>query len=270
MVNFKTKKKLSNFSNLAGRKTCILMKQAGFTNVKIQETLNKSDFFVKKWLKRFKNESNLEDKKRSGRPKKVTKNLEAKVKKYLSKPRYGSLKETRKKLLVENLCISKETVRKIALRVGMKFRMKPSKPILTQAHKEKRLEFVKEFLDPKKVNFEKKMIFYDESYIWTFNRQKGSWIEQGSEVVSKPKLSFTSKLMIAGFVSFKGKSSIFIFKEKETLNSVKYESLLNRKLIPEAKKLFNSTDKFIFVQDNAPCHKTKKIINFFNQTKLII
>jgi len=56
------------------------MKQTGFTNVKIQETLNKSKFFVGKWLKRYKKVSDLQDEKGSGRPKKVKKSLEGRIK----------------------------------------------------------------------------------------------------------------------------------------------------------------------------------------------
>lgn len=247
---------------------CVLMKQKGFTNLNIQKTLGKSKFFVTKWLKRFKEGSNLQDAKRSGRPKKVTKPLEAKLKMYLLNPRYGSLREAQKKLLIQNVCISKETIRTVAKKIMIKFRRKPSKPVLKDVHKQKRLKFVNEFLRSKNANIEKKMIFYDESYIWTFSRNNGAWIEQGADVIYKPKLSFTSKLMIAGFISWKGKSSIFIFKQKEMLNSKKYEWLLNSKVIPAATKLYGSTDKFIYVQDNAPCHKTKKIMVFFETNKI--
>jgi len=52
------------------------------------------------------------------------------------------------------------------------------------------------------------------------------------------------------------------------LNSNKYESLLRAKMIPDAKKFYKSTNRFIFVQDNAPCHKTKKISNFFELNKI--
>ena len=54
------------------------------------------------------------------------------------------------------------------------------------------------------------------------------------------------------------------------LNSTKYESLLSSQIIPDAMKLYGKKNNFIFVQDNAPCHKTKKIIDFLDPTKLII
>lgn len=125
------------------------MKQAGFTNLKIQETLGKSDFFVRKWLKRFKGGSNLQNEKRSGRSKEVTKSLKTRIKRYILKPRYGSIGETTKKLLVQNVCFSRETVRNVAKGIGLKFVRKPSKPVLTEAHKQKRLVFVNEFLKVK-------------------------------------------------------------------------------------------------------------------------
>jgi transposase len=264
MVKCKRPKKLFKLSNQAAREMCFSLNQMGFSNKQIRKTLKKSKCFVIKWS----NRSNFQDEKRSGRPKKVTKSIEKKIQTYLSNPRYGTLRATKKKLSTQNVTISKETIRNVAQKVGMTHRLKPFKPLLKKVHKDKRLIFVNKHLSPKNLNIERKMIFYDESYIWTFNRPKGAWVYKGLNVCSKPKLSFTSKLMVGAFVSFKGKSSIFIFKEKEMLNSAKYESLLRLKMIPDAKKLYGSTKNFIFVQDNAPSHKTKEIKNFFESNKI--
>lgn len=268
MVKYKRKRNLCEVSNETARRMCVLLKQNGFSIKKIKETLNKSKSFITKWCKLFNEGSDLKDKKRSGRPPKVTKSIEKKVQRYLSQPRYGSIRETQKKLLRENIILSRKTIGKAARTVGMKFRKKPSKPLLKEVHKVKRLTFVNKYLSPKNLGIEKKMVFYDESYIWTLNRSTGLWIKEGSEVISKPNLSFTSKLMVAAFVSSKGQSSIFIFKEKETLNSCGYKSLLRSKMIPDAKKLYGSTDNFIFVQDNARIHKTQEIKDFFESNKI--
>jgi len=215
MVHAYEKKKLSELLKQTKRKMCASLKQTNFSYKTIANMLNISESSVKRWVKRSKQTENVNDAKRSGRPKKVTKSLEGKVKKYLCTPRYGSLRATQKKLSVQNVSLSVETVRNLSKKVGAKFTIRPLKPFLKEVHKQKRLLFVNKYLNENYVNIEKKMVFYDESYIWTFNRPKGSWIlkdSKDSKIISNPKVAFTSKLMVAAFISMKGKSSIFIFR----------------------------------------------------------
>ena len=63
-------------------------------------------------------------------------------------------------------------------------------------------------------------------------------------------------------------SDIIIFKKKETLNSTKYETLLDYQLIPSAQHLYGSLNSFTLLQDNVPCHRAQSLKEFFRDQKI--
>jgi transposase len=144
------------------RAACQVLRKNGFSIAKVQAILKKSRSFVVKWS----NLERTEDAERSGRPKKTDKKQEVKVAKYLKQKAYGSLSSVQNKLKSENLSLSIDTIRNIAIRQQLVYKIKTPKPVLTDLQKEKRLLFVKEFLKPEHAGLYRKMLFYDECCIW--------------------------------------------------------------------------------------------------------
>ena len=112
------------------------------------------------------------------------------------------------KLETQNLFVSTFTIRKIAEEANLGFKSKPKKPPLTIKHKERRLAFANQFLRAENVNLEKRLLFYDESYIWMLNRTRGAWLDKNCpnyKTMSVPSTRFSAKLMVAAFISWNGK-----------------------------------------------------------------
>jgi hypothetical protein len=72
-----------------------------------------------------------EDAKRSGSPKKTHKKQEPKIEKYLRNKAHGSLTSVQHKLEIEDLSLSLDTTRNIVICQQLVYRIKMSKPELT-------------------------------------------------------------------------------------------------------------------------------------------
>ena len=77
--------------------------------------------------------------------------------------------------------------------------------------------FVDKYLDPKYVNIEKKMIFYDESYIWVFNRPRGAWIHKDSQNIPRPKIILYSQTYDCRFLYLLTEKALFLFLRTKKL-----------------------------------------------------
>ena len=64
--------------------------------------------------------------------------------------------------------------------------------------------------------------------------------------------------MFWGCFSYHGLSKLVVVDE--TMNAEKYKNVLEHHLVPELRN-FNS--EIVFMQDNAPCHKARTVLQFF-------
>lgn len=83
-------------------------------------------------------------------------------------------------------------------------------------------------------------------------------------------LNFTKKfgagsIMVWGCMSYGGLGNLVIVEE--TMNSVGYVRLLAENLHESADKM-GLGDDFVFQQDNAPCHKARHTLNFFERNNI--
>ena len=156
--------------------------------------------------------------------------------------------------------VSKKTVCRYLTNTNhFKYVKMQSKPPLTEKHKINRLEYARihtgwcekwqnvVFSDEKKFNLDGPDGFH--CYWHDLRREK---------LIFSKRLQNGGSVMIWGGFSSKGKTSL-VFIET-TIDSIKYQEILRRNLIPFGSH-FHSND-YIFQQDNAPCHASRSTIEW--------
>lgn len=130
-----------------------------------------------------------------------------------------------------------------------------SKPILTKSHKLARIEMAKTLLrnGPSYIS---SIVFSDEK---KFNLDGPDGFRYYWHDINLPESIFSRKrnggssVMIWAAISYNSKSDICFING--TLNSVKYQEILSKYLIPFINQINN--DSVRFQQDNAPAHSSK-------------
>ena len=164
--------------------------------------------------------------------------------------------------------ISSSTVRRRLLEVG-RFARKPlKKQILTSVMKTKRLRWVRRYIqwtadDWKKVKFSDELHFEVHGYrSQVVRRSKGEPLRPG-HIQQAPK--HPPKKMFWG--SFSANGTGRLISVEGMMNSDKYKAVLETHLLPTMRRDFPDGDG-IFQQDLAPCHTSRKMRTFFEESGL--
>ncbi len=147
------------------------------------------------------------------------------------------------------------------------------KPYLTNEHIAHRLSACTGWL-MKPFKYFKNIIFSEESRFCLFRSdgRERVWRLQGSRYKMKNCTSSVKhnggSIMFLGCISYNGVGKLAIVEN--TMDSIAYTRILSTYL-QESIDLFQLGDGVIFQQDNAPCHKSKFTMRFFeeNQIKLM-
>jgi transposase len=131
MVVVKPRRRHQQVLNEVNRTLCVKLRQKGYSISQVAKEMSVSVSTVKRWDKRSRNTNDFADKHRSGRPKKVTKELEAKIRKMLENGKIGSLRTVQQKLAFSGIDLALSTIHDIATDSGIVYRKKPRKPFLT-------------------------------------------------------------------------------------------------------------------------------------------
>ena len=154
----------------------------------------------------------------------------------------------------QEVYVSTSLISRIRSRLGYKKGKIKLRPSLTEAHKQKRVEYCS------KMQFDqmKNVIFSDEC-IFSLNKDGSMvWYRVGEERMVKELINPDVKMMVWGAISRKGKFSLYW--HGSTVNQETYKECLSE-FIPEANRLYGHK-KWRFQQDWAPAHKPKLIRAF--------
>lgn len=166
-----------------------------------------------------------------------------------------------KRKLPINLSIS--TIRRYLIKLKYKYRPALRKIILSEIQKENRVRIVRNWirakLDPDLV------VFTDESrFSLDGNDSLRSWMNKNNHILPKRPYRGGS-LMVWGAISKSGE--IILRRIYGKLNSEKYCNLMETDILPYLNK---SIRTYIFQQDNASCHVSKKTIEMFERNHAIL
>ncbi len=147
--------------------------------------------------------------------------------------------------------VSDRTIRNIFNNNEMHYKYPKSKPLLTNEHKAKRLQWAQ---DNKNTDWTK-ILFSDETSIWKRLCGRKRWVDESIDD-REPIIKYPLKRHIWGCISYNGAKNIQIFDG--IMDAEKYIDILENNLLD----IYDTN--MIFQQDNDPKHTAKKNKVFFN------
>lgn len=215
-------------------------------------------------VKRFNEENSLCEKPKSGRPVKTTKREDRTIVKFATKDRFLSARKIANKFNMETgNTISYATVIRRLEKAGLHARIPARKPLISLKNRRKRLQFAKEHHVWNQAKWNS-VFFSDESKFNLFGNdgKKYVWRKPGERLsvqCTKKTVKFGGgSVMVWGMMSSAGVGPLI--RIQGTVNAEVYKQILIQHAIPTLQTVPNS----MFMQDNAPCHKAKKIMDFLN------
>ena len=165
--------------------------------------------------------------------------------------------------------ISLLTIRRILKSEGLNGRIRVKKPLLTKRHKKLRLKFAKKYRHWTSSDW-RKVIFSDETqirrigssgklYCWRFVK------EPVSERTSKPTVKKDGgDFMIWSCFGYNGVG--WAAKINGGINAELYKEVLEGEFLWSIEHCLQKRDQqnMVFQQDNAPCHKARSIMSWFD------
>ena len=233
------------------------MSAAGIPQQDIAAQLGKSVWWVGKWVGRQRESKSMTDLPRSGRPRKTTKEEDDRAVELLEQSEVGSLRRVKRKLGEEGINVCKDTIRQRALENARKYKKKPSKPLLTPAQKEKRLKFAKRELKKGATKHSKQYVFEDESLFEGLTTSPGQWVPRDEEPPPKPRVAHPPKVMVAGAISWFGKTSLIRIAKGVKMGADEYISTLEEGIVPDIQEIAGN-EPWVLAHDGAPSHRAKK------------
>ena len=181
--------------------------EAGKSVAQIVRETGLERHFVMRWHSR----STAKNSGQGGRPKKVTPNLVASVKRVMERRTRQSLRKTAAVLSGRGIAdVSHETVRKAAHQAGLNAYKRPSKPRLTDKQRLARLEFARTHA---KYDW-RRVFFSDETTIVTHgkpNRQIDRvWATSADQVPPVQTQKYSSYVKFWGGIGYNGKSALVV------------------------------------------------------------
>lgn len=211
---------------------------------------------VKRKYQMYKNLTSLEDTRGPGRPQILKPSHFLAIGQYFRHNPSLSIKDLKKMLFEKHdVDISYRALRRALKSRDYVQKCATETVILTPAHIKARLEFVKK---NKKRDW-KKVIFSDEATFQLGPQTKRLWAKKG-QTRKIPKMKFPTKIMVWGAISYEKKLNLQVCVG--ILKSDNYQGILNRSLIPFLRS--EATSDHVFMQDNAPIHKSRSTLAFLN------
>lgn len=207
------------------------------------------------------------EKKIGGRPRKLSLRTEKSIiRDFSTKDGMNTTKMVKKIYETQEKKVSKKTICRILHKNGYKSYKNIRKPLLSNINVQKRFTFAKKFIKSTYQNF-KNIIFTDEK---KFNLEGSDgnekiWVKGGykSETRSYNEISKFKggSIMIWGAITYKGVGAII--RTNKRINSGEYIRVLGTGLFETLDMNEINAEECIFMQDNAPAHKSSMTINWF-------
>lgn len=216
------------------------------------------------WAKKYRQDKNLADEQRSGRPRSTTKAQDKRILKMAAKKHDVTSNEIQKKLEKKGVKVSSRTVRRRLGEFGGKFKKEISKPLLSERHRKNRFKWAKEHK-----NFDwEKVIFTDESSFQLYQSNKKVWHFPRSQKVFRT-VKHPQKIHVWGCFSASGFGKLICFERN--LDGPYMCSIYERGLLPSACELFGADSiDWILQEDNDPKHRSKICKKWKEENKVTV
>lgn len=245
--------------SLGERKIVINMHRMGKSYTEIGKLVKRSRSTIQKVVNRFKQENRIENKARTGRPRKLSEREE----RYICNEAWKDPKKSAVKLAVEvqknfDTTVHEETIRRVLHKSNLKSYSARKKPYVSEINRKKRLEFAKKYkgVEPE---FWKKVIWSDESKFNLFGPDGHGRVWRKPKEALNPKNTIKTVkhggggIMVWGCMAASGVGNMVIIDG--IMDHKVYLNILKENLQASAEKL-GLQDTFYFQQDNDPKHKS--------------
>ena len=245
--------------------------KAGKSQRYIAQVLHISKSCVQNSIKRFDERNTLEHKRGAGRKRETTIRENRMIERIASIHKKRSIKFIHGEVQRAKIDVSVATVYRRLREMGFDSHTSVKKQFLTKKHRAKRLEWCKKHQNWT-VSDWKKVIFSDESNFKPFERKNKQcvWFRDGvdnvEDLIQVKMQGGGGSIGIWGCISVKvvGCSKIY----NGTINSDRYIDVIHNELIPSSHLWFIEGDEWIFQQDNASAHTSKRSTECFLRNKI--
>ena len=208
---------------------------------------------IRRNLKKIQDTGNVKHKGGNGRTKKITPRASRSIGQLIRRQPTISTKSIASKLKDVGVDVSRFTVSRHLVNFGYKNALLLSTPMLTQAHKQKCIEWVQKHMND---NW-RKTLFSDETSFQLFRNTIKHWYKNAKPVRRMPK--DRSKIFAWGGFCVKGKTSLFCFRR---IMDGKFYTEILEKHIPEVRSMFRGNWRL--QQDNDPKHTSRVAREFLD------
>lgn len=171
---------------------------------------------------------------------------------------------------IEKIDISRRSISRMLVNSGFESRVPAFKPMLTKKHKNERFEMMKKWSMWSASKFQR-IIFSDECRFEVdgndgtqrIRRLSGTRYES-SNIIGKYKYG-KGGIMVWGCITYEGVGKLAIVDT--TLDRYGYTRILSENLFDVIDNMQGDNEIF-FQQDNAPCHKAKHTLDFFENNSI--
>lgn len=253
--------------NTPVKKSIINLHQQNHSIRKIADELKLSKSAVGRVIKDFKDTGMILSTKNNGRPRKTSTRETRVIQRMALRDRFQTAASISREFNASNdVKISRKTVSRRLNEVGLFARSPAKKPLISNKNKKLRLNFAQQhalWTDDQWRN----VFFSDESKFNVLGSDGKKYVrrfagERLKEKCTKKTVKFGGgSVMVFGMISWEGTTDLIRLDVK--VNGTIYKNLLRDHVIPAIR---NSVfENPIFMQDNAPCHKAKHVMEFLKE-----
>lgn len=242
----------------------------GKSQSEVAQSFQVSRQLVSAWNKDYIKRKTVENKPRSGRPKKTTSKEDRLIKKLSTSDVRKSAMQIKNELQENyDINIHVSTVKRRLKDFGLKGRRPSKKPLISAKNRKQRLAFAKRHRSWTSKEWSN-VLWSDET---KFNLVASDGIRYVRRPINKrfdvryqiPTVKYGGgNVMVWGCFSRYGVGPLA--RIEKTMDRFMYAEILKNQMIPHAKK--NMPPRWIFQQDNDPKHKSKHVSDFIKHMKI--
>lgn len=204
-----------------------------------------------------------------GRKRITTERDDRKILHVIKTARKSAIGEIRHELEEQGIKLSTRTLKRRCYEAGFYCRRPQRKPKLTPTMKKKRKDWAKE-VQNFSVDDWRNVCFSDESSFQILN-DKSTFVRRrpGEEydpdcIVNTVK--HPTSVMVWSVISGKGVGRLYVVEG--TLRQDQYKKIIETRLVPQLKEWFKNGERFLFMQDGAPCHTARSVLDLLRNQNI--
>jgi transposase len=223
------------------------------SNAAIARATGENPKFVARTLARWEETGDVEDRPRTGRPRKSIRPSDVRR---IKLKKTGSTRRLARELSARGEeKVSRMTVWRRAGELKLRSRVRPKRPLHTRANRSDRLAFANK---SRRRDYWKKVVAIDEKTVPLYSDTRTEWVEEGEEPSPRETIKWPGGLKVWAGTSWKGKSRLHFIPT--SFKGQDYADFLEREAIPDLMRLYPyKTQPPTLLQDREGFHTAKVV-----------